>query len=166
MNNPIKDTLNRRIFGIRLGDAIKVLLLIFIVVIGLQARTLLVFVTGSNTPLAVVEGYSMFPLLREGDLVFAYKPSPNDIHVGDIVIYRGFHGELIIHRVVKIVEKNGEKYYVTRGDNNEGNDYFQFLGKPGVTYDRIEGKVIEFNGAVFKIPYIGYLSIWYHQLRS
>ncbi len=154
----------KRILGVKLGEIVKIALFIAVIVIGFNMRYILSAVTGSSTPIAVVEGYSMFPLLREGDLVFAYKPDPNDLHVGDIVIYRGVDGRLVIHRIVKIVRMDDRTYYVTRGDNNNAPDYFQFGGKPGIPYSRIEGKVVEVNNAIFKLPYIGYLSIWYHNL--
>ncbi len=156
--------LDKRIMGVKLVEIIKVISIIIVVIIGFNMKTILGVITGSSTPIAVVEGYSMFPLLREGDIVFAYKPDPSDLHVGDIVIYRGVNSELVIHRIVDIRDVNGIKYYVTKGDNNNAPDYFQFEGKPGITYNRIEGKVLEINNAVVKIPYIGYLSIWYHHM--
>ncbi len=148
----------------RLGETIKIAVLILLFIIALESRAILGWITGSNTPVAVVEGYSMFPLLRQGDLVFAYKPQPRDIHVGDIVIYRGYGGELIIHRVIAVKTRNGNYYYVTKGDNNRGPDIFEFRGNPGIPYSRIEGKVWGFSGGIFKLPYIGYLSIWFHRL--
>jgi signal peptidase len=154
--------LDKRLLGVKVSDWIKLGILVSIVIVGLEARYILSAVTGSSTPIAVVEGYSMFPLLREGDLVFAYKPQPSQIHVGDIVIYRDLRGILVIHRVVRVKIVDGKYYYVTKGDNNEVPDYYEFAGKPGIPYSRIEGKVWEVNGMVFKLPYIGYLSIWYH----
>lgn len=147
---------------IDLKGLLKYLALIGFILFAIFSRPILTIVTGSSTPLAVVEGYSMFPLLREGDLVFAYRPPPNDIHVGDIIIYKSLTGQLIIHRVIKVAVYNGEYYYVTKGDNNIGPDLSQFRG-PGISYDRVEGKIVTLNGYVFKIPYLGYLSIWYHK---
>lgn len=147
---------------IDLKELLKYIILVGFILFAIFSRSILTIVTGSSTPLAVVEGYSMFPVLREGDLVFAYRPPPNDIHVGDIIIYRSLSGRLIIHRVIKVIVYSGEYYYVTKGDNNIAPDLSQFRG-PGVSYDRIEGKIVALNGYVFKIPYLGYLSIWYHR---
>ncbi|OYT37669.1 MAG: signal peptidase I [Desulfurococcales archaeon ex4484_58] len=146
---------------------IKILGLLLVIIIGLNMKNILAIVTGSETPIAVVRGYSMYPLLREGDLVFAYKPKPEDIHVGDIIIYKGLRGNLVIHRVIKIRVINGKYYYVTKGDNNLLPDYLEFTGpdKAGIPYDRVEGLVISINNSTLKIPYIGYLSIWYHSRR-
>ncbi|MET1159971.1 MAG: signal peptidase I [Thermoprotei archaeon] len=142
----------------------KIVVLIIVVVIGLNMRTILVFLTGSSSPIAVVRGYSMYPLLREGDLVFAYKPPPYAIREGDIIIYRSVRGALIIHRVVEVKVIDDKYYYVTKGDNNSLPDYMEFTGpgKVGIPYDRVEGVVLSIGGYAFKIPYLGYLSIWYH----
>ncbi|ADI32280.1 signal peptidase I [Staphylothermus hellenicus] len=142
-------------------EIIKYVLLILVIILALNTKTILYSVTGSTTPIAVVKGYSMFPILREGDIVFAYRPSPNEIRVGDIIIYKGLNGELIIHRVIKVIINGNKYYYVTKGDNNPFPDYPEFRG-PGIPYERVEGVVLEINGSIFKIQYLGYLSIWFH----
>ncbi len=144
-------------------EIIKDSLIIAVLVLSIFSKPILAVVTGSQAPIAVVDGYSMFPILRMGDIVFSYKCPPQDIHVGDIIIYRGIDGKLIIHRVIKVIVRDGEYYYVTKGDNNPIEDYFEFTG-PGVPYQRVVGKVFDINGAVFKIPYLGYVSIWFHNI--
>ncbi|MGC9121497.1 MAG: signal peptidase I [Thermogladius sp.] len=141
--------------------------LTLVLVVAVLTQVLLYLINSSQTTVAVVEGSSMYPLMREGDLVFAYRPAPNDIRVGDVVIYRVYN-KLIIHRVIDVIVKNGEYYYVTQGDNNPIPDYIYFDvvdGVPvGVSYSRIVGVVLSVEGHTFKIPYLGYLAIWYHEL--
>jgi len=148
------------------SSALKLALLIVVVILSINLRTILFFVTGSSSPIAVVRGYSMYPLLREGDIVFAYRPEPSHIKEGDIIVYRGVRGNLIIHRVVGVRVVGNAYYYVTKGDNNPLPDYYEFTGpgNAGIPYDRVEGVVLSINGYTFKIPYIGYLSIWYHTI--
>lgn len=142
-------------------EAVKTITLIALLVLAVNARIILVYVTGVNVPMAVVDGYSMCPSLREGDLVLGVKPE--HVEKGDIIIYRSLHGDkLIIHRVIRVIVVDGRRYYVTKGDNNPIPDYAEFGGSPGIPEDRVEAKVLEINGAAFKIPYIGYLSLWYH----
>jgi len=139
-------------------NIVKILVLIIVVIIGLNMKTILGYITQTDTPIAVVNGHSMYPLLREGDIVFAYKAPPDKIGRGDIIIYdRG--GVLVIHRVIDIY-KCGEEYcYMTKGDNNRFPD-------PGlIPYSRVKGVVISINNITFKIPYLGYLSLWYHGKR-
>ena len=136
---------------------IEYAIIIVLILFAIFSRNILAYLTGSNVPLAVVEGYSMWPTLRQGDLIIAYKPSPEDIHVGDIIIYKDYRGTLIIHRVIKVLNKGNKYYYVTKGDNNPYRDPMD------VPYERVEGKVITINNnIVIKIPYLGYLSLWSH----
>ncbi len=145
-------------------EYVKAAALLILLLVALNARTILVAVTGVSVPMAVVDGYSMCPSLREGDLVIGVKPS--HIEPGDVIIYRSRTGDkLIIHRVIRVVTVNGKHYYVTKGDNNPAPDYMEFAGNLGVPEDRVEAKVLRVNGAVVKIPYIGYLSLWYHGSR-
>ncbi|WFO76330.1 signal peptidase I [Desulfurococcaceae archaeon MEX13E-LK6-19] len=131
---------------------------IAIVIIILATRFIILpAVTGTDVPIAVVEGKSMFPLLREGDIVFIKKVSPEDIHVGDVIVYE-YRGKYIIHRVIKVIHQNGKTYYVTKGDNNFVIDPYY---EPGVPYDKVKGKVVEIgDNTVLKIPYIGYYTLW------
>jgi signal peptidase len=71
-----------------------------------------------------VDGVSMTPTMRNGDLAIVEKKS--SYHVGDVVAYRIPAGETgagakIIHR---IVGGNGKTGFVTRGDHNSYTDYY------------------------------------------
>ncbi|MEM4869507.1 MAG: signal peptidase I, partial [Desulfurococcaceae archaeon] len=92
----------------------------------------------------------------KGDLVIIVRVKPEDIGVGDIIVFRTPNGRLVVHRVIDVVEVDGRKYYVTMGDNNRVRDVYYPVGVP---YDRVIGKLMSFNGAVFKIPYLGHLSL-------
>ncbi len=147
----------------------KTILLILIIIIGLNLKNILVSFTGTDVPIAVVRGSSMYPLLREGDIVFSYKPKPDQIKEGDIIIYESIvHNRLIIHRVVEVRIINNNYYYQTKGDNNFDRDYREFTGpgRAGIPYDRVKGVVISIDKTIFKIPYLGYLSIWRDYLIS
>lgn len=146
-----------------LSTAFKVALFALVIVVGFNLRSILSAITGSEAPIAVVRGASMYPLLREGDVVFSYRKPPESIGVGDVIIYEGSAGKLIIHRVVDVKVINGEYYYVTKGDNNLMVDIVEFSGpnRAGVPYERVKGVVASIGDFVVKVPYIGYLSIWY-----
>lgn len=112
----------------------------------------------------------MLPVLREGDIVFTYRPSPSEINIGDVIVFRASSNKLIIHRVVDVKIIGGNYYYVTKGDNNYGPDiiYFDLVGNQplGVSYNRVVGKVLSLNDMVVKIPYLGYISLWFQEIRS
>ena len=105
-----------------------------------------------ETPLygayVIISG-SMEPIIKVKDAVVIRRVDEKDIKRGDVVTYRSldeaFYGILITHRVVNIEEKNGEKVYITKGDNNSTID------RTPVSFSQIQGKV------VMRIPKIGYL---------
>ncbi len=128
-------------------------------------RPILTLITGSEAPLAAIDGKSMLPTLREGDLVFSYKPKPNEISVGDVVIYRR-GSTLIIHRVVAVLNEGASPCYLVKGDNNPIADPALPPCRSGIPYSSIEGKVIEVSGYLLKLPYLGYYSLWLNDLTK
>jgi signal peptidase I len=76
-------------------------------------------------------GLSMFPLLRTGDSI-TISPDQNP-DIGDIIVFKR-NDHMFGHRLAKVFEKKGVKYYQTRGDSFFG------LDEP-ITSDQILGKV-------------------------
>ncbi|MEM0371197.1 MAG: signal peptidase I [Ignisphaera sp.] len=67
--------------------------------------------------LAVVKGVSMYPLLRENDIVVIIPPK--DIELGNVIVFKNDRNEFVIHRVIAIATcSDGGMVYVTKGDNN------------------------------------------------
>jgi signal peptidase I len=79
-------------------------------------------------------GYSMYPHIRPGSIVLIEplkikgKPVPGEI----LAIKRS--GGLVIHRLIKIITRDGVDYYVARGDSNARTD-------DPVRIDMIAGRV-------------------------
>lgn len=103
-------------------------------------------------PVAIASG-SMEKELCIGDIAIIQKCNGNDIIEGDIIEYQ-MEGFTVVHRVIKKVQKNGEFYFTTKGDNNKQED------NELVREEQLIGKVI------FKIKYIGYPAVWLHNLRA
>lgn len=77
----------------------------------------------ADTPIVILSGSSMTPVLKPGDLVLLYRPHLSEIGLGDIVAYRDAAQTLVIHRVVdKGVDTSGSIYVITKGDSNQGPD--------------------------------------------
>jgi signal peptidase len=74
---------------------VEVAFSILLIVIVLNP-TILSSLTGSQAPMAVVKGESMLPILREGDIVFTYKPNPSEIKIGDVIVYKTYTNKLIV----------------------------------------------------------------------
>lgn len=73
--------------------------------------------------LAVLSG-SMEPAIHTGSAVIAQPVPSEDLRVGDVIVFSPSpQAELpLVHRIVKIREQGGVKYYATRGDANRSGD--------------------------------------------
>ena len=81
-------------------------------------------------------GYSMYPSIKPGSLIIIEPLKvKGDPVKGEIVAIRRENG-LIVHRVTKILIKDGKRYYVARGDSNA------YADKP-VPVEMIAGRVIK-----------------------
>ena len=103
-------------------------------------------------PVAIASG-SMEPELHIGDVAIIQKCNVNDVNVGDIIEYQ-MEGYTVIHRVVEKIQRKGEYYFVTKGDDNNSPDADE------VREDQLIGKV------VFKTRYLGYPAIWLHIIEE
>lgn len=72
-------------------------------------------------PMMVLSG-SMETEIYTGDLVFVKEVDPNTLKVNDIIAFRNEADTVTTHRIIEIVEQNGEKLFRTKGDNNSGED--------------------------------------------
>ena len=126
----------------------------------------------SSVSIVLMLGYIMLITcqFRFGMVVIATESMTGEINKGDAVVYETYehYGEIkegdvilfednnrrVVHRVVKIVTVNGQRQYITQGDANEDVD----------TGYRTDAHIV---GVVhFKILYIGYPSIWLHDILN
>ena len=64
-------------------------------------------------------GHSMYPAIKDGEMIKVEPVEPSQIKKGDIVLYRMKKG-VIAHRVVHIERRNGgTPFFVLRGDTLE-----------------------------------------------
>jgi len=89
---------------------------------------------------------------RKGDVILLWRANEKNLKVGDILIFKGNKVPPIIHRIVKIWDEEGEKYYQTKGDHNNGQISGTY-GEEKIGSERILGK------GVIRIPYLGWLKI-------
>lgn len=90
----------------------------------------------------IITTSSMQPTIKEGDIVICKVVEEDKIEEGDVITFRQ-NQDVITHRVIKIQENEENKYYITKGDNNNLED------SEKVEYNMIEGNF------VIKIPYLG-----------
>ena len=79
---------------------------------------------GGMLPLIVLTD-SMYPEIESGDLIICNTAEAESIKVNDVISFfdpAGSGTSIVTHRVIEIIEKDGEKYFRTRGDNNNTED--------------------------------------------
>lgn len=89
-----------------------------------------------------VSGKSMEPTYHTGDLIITKDVPPSSLEVGDVIVFEQ-PGREVVHRIIKVRERNGVYRFVTLGDNNNFRD-------PIVHQDDVRGKV------VVHVPYLGW----------
>lgn len=91
---------------------------------------------------------SMSPSIDKGDAVIIHKvKEDNELDEGEIIAFKRGK-KMIVHRIVEIVDVDGEKVYHTKGDYNN-------------TDDRIDLSLDDIIGTVeFRIPKIAYPAIY------
>ena len=102
--------------------------------------------------LAIASG-SMHPVFDRGSVVITEQVNDkydnyNKLKEGEIIAYRT-EKDIIVHRLIRIVNTGDEVFYYTKGDaNKEEDDYL-------IKKEDIIGIVR------FKIPYVGYPTVWF-----
>ena len=125
-------------------------LLVTILLLGFLVTALTYRLSGRVVPFLVVKSGSMYPVLKIGDVIMISDIKPEDLRIGDVIVYyKPGTGQLIVHRIVKKTQSG----VYTKGDANPGIDVWC-----PIPYENIVGR---WNG--FKIPYwlgVGYLSLF------
>ncbi|AAB85923.1 MULTISPECIES: signal peptidase I [Methanothermobacter] len=125
---------------------------------------LLVLAVVASQHMNVVVSGSMEPVFYRGDIVIIEKTSffgvqemdPESIRKGDIIIYDAtWFPEPVIHRVIGVeTDRNGARYYITKGDNNQDPD-------PAPVYpSQVEARVLTVGSQPLMIPRVGYITLW------
>jgi len=117
---------------------------LFVAVIFLFVSAAVPQVIGADESFVVLSD-SMSPAIGAGSMVYVNDVPSGQIGTGDVITYRSDSvGERVTHRVVEVVERDGEKQFRTQGDANEEPD-------PNlVAPSQVVGRV------AFDIPLIGY----------
>ena len=79
---------------------------------------------GGKLPLIVLTD-SMYPVIESGDLIICQTTDAETIEVGDVISFfdpAGNGTTIVTHRVIEVLEKDGELAWRTKGDNNNAED--------------------------------------------
>ncbi len=95
----------------------------------------------------------------KGDILFIVGANPDKLKIGDIIAFKsGTRNTPVIHRIIEIKEENGERIFMTIGDNNAkvlvpSNNLF------GIDETEIRGEQIV-GRAVFRVvPSLGWVKL-------
>lgn len=113
--------------------------------------TTLIFSNQFSYGAVVIATESMTGELNKGDIVFYKKYEGETISEKEIILFTEDEA-LMVHRVVEIIDINGELRYYTKGDFNEDRDSGYRVS------DDIVGKT------TLKLPYVGYITLWLREL--
>jgi signal peptidase I len=132
-----------------------------------------------SSHIVAVPTNSMNPSIKAGDVVIVQKTdvlgayselNPDDVKVGDIVVYEKKQNkrpvnesyksdeknssdseskECIIHRVVAVHKVHGKKHFILKGDNNRITD------SENVNGEQVVGKAVIWGGNPVTVPQIG-----------
>ena len=114
----------------------------------------LVYLLGTDYPMASITSSSMWPALKEGDLVLIKAVTQEELEINDVIVYQNEKG-FTIHRLVKL----NEETLVTKGDANNVND-------SPVKYEQVVGRIVEFRDKPLRIPYLGMISVFVSKYKS
>jgi signal peptidase I len=84
-----------------------------------------------------MNGNSMYPVLKDGDVGMVQQCDPEKLRIGDIVVFKS-RDKYVAHRLIKIQKKGSLNFFTARGDKNLFND-------PSFTAEALAGQIIQFN---------------------
>lgn len=178
MNEKIQKIKNNKFLKI-VGNIIYAIVFIFIVLIlaiAVLQRTSNNEISLGGYRIFVVATGSMAPKYEVGDVLLSKEIEPENIKVGDDIVYTGkegsFKDKVVTHQVI-FIEKDGENYkIITKGIANTGED-------PEITQNEVMGKVqyklksltflqkmISNNYVFFFVIFVPIALITFKQIRS
>ncbi len=107
------------------------------------------------------EKYSFKNGFNRGDIMILRGINPKEVELGNVIVFDGFRSDPIIHRTIKKWYGNTRYHFTTKGDNNPGISYLpppNGIREDNIEEDRVIGK------AIFKVPFLGYIKIWFMDL--
>ena len=102
----------------------------------------------------VIGSNSMKEYMEKGDVIYLErlnKEEKKKLKKGEILVFT-YDNKIISHRITRVIEREGQMYYTTKGDNNDQEDNAVVKG------DNVIGKVLH------RIKYVGLPSIWLSEL--
>ena len=119
-----------------------------------MAFVLIYFVSGYFKYYAIaIASNSMSPTFERGSVAIIKKIDGDysNLDIGEIIAYH-YENKIIAHRIDKITEINGKKYFYTKGDANNSIDNY------------VVGEEMIMGTINYYIPFIGYPTVLLNEL--
>jgi len=84
-------------------------------------------------------GRSMYPFIKDGDIILVEPRNGDSVGIGDIIFYRRLDGSLAAHRLIKKIGTKDRTILFTKGDS------LKYIDSP-VTCGQVMGRVIRIEG--------------------
>ncbi len=113
---------------------------------------------GGNSFRFQAKGFSMRPLLQDGDFISIAPVSPERLRIGDIVFYHTKKGHPCVHRIIGFHEKNTRVLATIHGDACTGNAEYvpvQEISGRAILRER-QGRIRRFDSFVLRL--LGWLT--------
>lgn len=126
------------------------LIVVFLLIIVIMQRVTNNDITIGGIRIFSVETGSMVPVYNVGDVLISKEIKPDEIKVGDDIVYKGkissYRDKVITHRVIFIEKQDDGNYkIITQGVANGEKD-------PEISQEQVYGKVI------YKVHILGFLT--------
>lgn len=159
----IKDNKVLKIIWNIIYTLLFVIVLLMLVVVVLQRVSNNTITIGGVRMFVVATG-SMKPVYEVGDILVSKEVSPEEIKVGDDIVYRGevstYNNKIITHRVISIEKQEDGNYkIITQGVANTAQD-------PEIDQTQVYGKIVcklqilSYIGRLIQKIYIFYFMIF------
>lgn len=106
----------------------------------------------SNISKETVFSWNYHNGMDKGDVILVTGNKNDDYKVGEVIVFNVRESSVpIIHRIIAIHEINGQTFYETKGDHNDGQLSYEKL----IAKDQVLGK------ASFRVPYLGWIKLFF-----
>ncbi|MFH1866569.1 MAG: signal peptidase I [Patescibacteria group bacterium] len=140
-----QDLSQQKKLGRKIGGTI--LYLVFVLALIYFTPKFLSYALNTQYPLAAITSGSMWPALKQYDLIFIQGIDARQVKIGDIVVYTNQKKAFTIHRVIELREDT----IVTKGDANN-------VADKAISYEDIVGRLYRLGNWDVRIPKLGYIS--------
>jgi signal peptidase I len=106
----------------------------------------------NNISKETVNSWKFHNGMNKGDIILVTGNKNKDYKAGDVIVFSVSENNVpIIHRIIAIHEINGQIFYETKGDHNDGQH----------PYEKLIAKNQVLGQSSLRIPYVGWIKLFF-----